>query len=617
MIPEETIAEIRERIDLVDFIGQYVKLKKVGASHRGLCPFHSEKTPSFYVHRERRFYHCFGCQASGDAIGFLRQLEGLSFPEAVAQLAERVGVELPSLDPREQAEQQRHKQRSARLDAAMEAATAFFVEQLTVHPLGHVARAEYERRGITTATAERFRLGYAPDAWDALGAALRARGVADRDAEAVGLIARRRSGSGYYDRFRHRLMFPVADVHGRVVAFSGRLLPPADPHGDAAPRDRAPKYINSPESPIYHKGSVLFGLHQGRVAVRREGWSLVCEGNFDLLALHQAGFENAVAPLGTALTEAHARLLRRYGERAVLLFDGDAAGRKAARAAYPLLAAAGVGASVAALPNGHDPDSFLRERGPEVLHALVDAAPGIVVYLIDEAVASAAGDAHAKAEAIAGLGPVLASVDNPVEVPIYIERIGRRFGVRDLHSVRRQLRRGLAPRDRRRKPAAAEQKPNDPGRVRRADPPKLEGELFALLLHHPGLFATEEANNLRDLLTSRDLQAMFDSASRMVEDRGAIDGPGLLSECGDSPALGWLEERLVVQQHGAEEAKDVLADGVLRLALQNIERELRRLHGAIVDARRQGDEDRARSLTRRQVALARSANRLHQRNSKR
>jgi len=621
VIPDDVIREVRDRTDLVSLVGNYVRLKKQGASFKGLCPFHPEKTPSFYVHPARGFYHCFGCSASGDAFSFLMRLEGRAFPEVARDLAERAGVEIPDLAPAERAEADRARARERRLVDLMDAAAGFYVEQLRDHPHGGIARRLLEERGVPPEVAETFRLGYAPASWDALGRALDAAGWSPADAETVGLLVPRRQGRGHYDRFRHRLVFPVADVHGRIVAFSGRALPP--PAGEPTPGDPPAKYVNSPESPLYRKGDVLFGLHEARVAIRREGWAVVCEGNFDLLALHTAGIPNAVAPLGTALTEAQARLLRRFAERAVLLFDGDAAGKKAVRAAYPVLARVGLAARVVTLPAGEDPDSFLRARGADALRQRVEAAPGIVEHLVDVAAAEAAGDPRASSEAIADLGPVLARVDNPVEGRLYIERIARRFGVSDLDAVRQQLRRGLraarAARGRttreptnaagpRARPENAPRRPVD----ERAILPPLERVLVGALLDHPPLLESEQARELPRVLTSRGLQAMVDAAARTVESGRALNGSSLLERLTntvDDPAelavlRRWLEGRLAVQEFDADAAETALVDGLPRLVRRYWTRQLPALDARIVDARRRGDDDEAETLTRERDLVA-------------
>lgn len=600
MIPEETIAAIRERVPIEELVGEHVTLKKSGASYRGLCPFHNEKTPSFYVHPHRGFYHCFGCQASGDIFSFAMHVEGQTFPEVTRMLAERAGVELPAFDPQLEAEQGRKRAFKERLTALMDAATEFYVRQLSKHANAGIARVELKERGITAKTAKEFRLGYAPSGWDSLLSFLNEQGYSPADAEAVGLIVPRRNSDGHYDRFRHRLMFPITDLHGRVIAFSGRALAP--PQGQDDSKEPPAKYINSPESPLYTKGEVLFGLHEARVSIRREGFALLCEGNFDLLALHQAGFSQAVAPLGTAFTEAHAKLLGRFCDQVVLLFDGDAAGRKAAREAHTLVHKAGLSTRVVVLPDGADPDTFLREHGAEALTARVSHAPSGFEYLIDDAAARAGGDAHAKATEIAALGPILAEVDSPIERRLYVERVARKFEVSDLDAVRRELRRGLGRNPQRSESAARQTQPKAPT--------GLQSKLISVLLDQPELVG--EAKELSELLTTADLRAIFESILRMVDTRGGMDTAALLADLETNSLRPWVEQRLVMQEYSREDAEQVLRDGVPRLAQQNIERELPLLQRRIVEARREGDDALAAGLTQEFVALSRSAHKLKQ-----
>lgn len=610
MIPEDKIAEIRERTDIVALVGEYVPLRRAGSSFKGLCPFHAEKTPSFHVHPGRQFFHCFGCHASGDVFSFLTRLEGRAFPEIARSLAERAGVEIPALDAQEDAQYRQARQRDERLAALMDAAAGFYVRQLTEHPLGRMARDELEKRGLSRDTVQTFRLGYAPHGWDALLGFLRAQGFSPADAEAVGLIVPRRSGEGHYDRFRHRLLFPITDLHGRIVAFSGRQLEPPD--GDESSHTPA-KYVNSPEGPLYKKGEILFGLHEGRVETRRQGWVILCEGNFDLLALHQAGFRNAVAPMGTAVTEAHAKLLRRFASRVVLLFDGDAAGRRAVREAYPLLAKQAVGAQVVTLPAGEDPDTFLRSHGAEALSERMAAAPGVIEFLIDDAAAATSGDPRSMAEAIESLGPVLALVDSPIEAGLYVERVARKFGIADVERVREQLRRGVRA-ARGRPPARGRATTSRPGRrndAPRQTPslPPLQSELVGAIIEFPELVRSADAEKLGELLTSPEIRAIFLAVSRMARSREAVDGPALLAELDGNPACEWLEKRLAVDTYGdIEGARRALRDGVPRLAKRNIERELPRLGQLILEARREGNDARADELMHERDALFRSSN---------
>lgn len=619
MISEDKIAELRERTDIVALVGEYVRLKKSGVSFKGVCPFHNEKTPSFYVHPQRRFFHCFGCGASGDALAFLMRLEGIPFPDALRRLADRAGIELPEQDAKQSAEHARRKKRRDHLLDVMDAAAGFYLSALTAHPLGAMAREAIEARGVEPETAELFRLGYAPPGWDALATFLAGRGIPLADAAELGLVAPRKSGSGYYDRFRHRLIFPIADVHGRIVAFSGRALP--TPPGERAPEEPPAKYINSPEGPLYKKGEILYGLYEGRVEIRRRGAALLCEGNFDLVSLHQAGFRHAVAPMGTALTGAHAELLRRFAERAVLLFDGDSAGRRAVRSAYPLLQKLGIAAQVVGLPQGQDPDSFLRDHGRTQLDALIENAPSVLPYLIDRAAADALSDPQAKARAIDELEPMLASVENPIERRLYEERIAQRFGILDVDAVRHRLLR--AARSRWKGAAPERTSPIAPIGDHNASPPPfspppLQADLFCAILDNPELFLSPEAERLLQLLTEPTLRVMFQAASRMVEEREAIDAPELVRLLEGTPAASWLEGRLAKQEkEDVEDARRLLRDGLPRLARLNIEGEIPRLSGKILEARRAGDEALALALTQELGVLTRTAHKLKQGSTKR
>ncbi|UCH28473.1 MAG: DNA primase, partial [Myxococcales bacterium] len=551
MISEDKIAEIRERAPIAEVIGNYVALKKSGSSLKGLCPFHNEKTPSFYVHPHRGFYHCFGCKASGDVFSFLMHVEGKTFPEVARDLAEQTGVQLPVYDPQREAEFQRNKKQTERLASLMEKATEYYCAQLREHPDGGIARAEYVDRGISEESARTFRLGYAPHGWDSLARFLERAGASPADAEAVGLIVARRSGRGHYDRFRHRLMFPVTDVHGRVVAFSGRALRPAPSMEEH--KEPPAKYLNSPENALYHKGEILYGLHEGRVEIRREDAVVLCEGNFDLVALHQAGFQNALAPMGTAFTDAHAKLIKRFAQKVTLLFDGDNAGRKAVREAYGVLTKAGLAAHVVTLPQGSDPDSFLREQGAESLRTRIVSAPTIIEYLIDDAAGNVEPNPRAKADAIAKLGPILARVESPIERGLYVERVGRKFGVTDIGLVKRELRRGLGGSSQRATPRrdAVQQTITPPVS-------ELQSKLISVLIDQPTLVRYEGVQKLPQLLKSPDLRAIFDTIVRMVDRQGSLDATALLDELSGNQFRPWLEAKLAVQQHSIDEARQIL-----------------------------------------------------------
>jgi DNA primase len=385
MIPEATVTAIKERTDLVALIGETVKLIRRGRSFVGLCPFHKEKTPSFHVNPERGVFRCFGCAEHGGAVDFLMQTEGYTFVEAIKVLAERLNIVIE-----ETAGSKAPKQDKEDLYAVNASAAVFFEHSLGHHPLACYAREELERRALNISDTPRaFRLGYAPAGWDALATYFQQQGVPPGAAERVGLLVPRPNGPGYYDRFRHRLMFPVVDHLGRVVAFSGRALPELTAEEMARlklkpAKDPPAKYINSPESPIYTKGEHLYGLWQAKSAIRESGEAVLVEGNFDVVSMHAHRFTNAVAPLGTAFTANQAKLLKRFTHNVTIFFDGDAAGRKATREARKPCLEAHLDAKVAKLPQGADPDSQLRERGEDDVGGKLLKAKGMLETVLDD-----------------------------------------------------------------------------------------------------------------------------------------------------------------------------------------------------------------------------------------
>lgn len=418
MFERSVIQSVRAATDFVELVRAYAPVKRVGSRYVCRCPFHDEKTPSFSVNRDDGVYYCFGCKVHGDAIKFVMHLEGLDFPEALRFLAEKAGVELPETrDPGVVAEDRRQRDQAARLHAACEAATAFFEERLANAPFSELARGALEDRGITPETAAAFRLGYAPAAWGDLAAHLARLGVSPADAEMAGLTLPSRGRA--HDRFRHRLMFPVTDRGGRVVAFSGRVLPGSEEIPEGVVLEGAGKYINSPETPIYRKHEHLYGLRPARDAIRRGGEAVLVEGNFDVVQMHQHGFAQTVAPLGTSFTAEQAKLLARMTERVTLVFDGDGAGRKAARASYATCEKAGLAARVGVLPKEVDPDSFLRDgghgRGDAGMREVIERAQGMIEWLIKDTAANADQTLAGRVTALRTLAPLLAAVVDRIE----------------------------------------------------------------------------------------------------------------------------------------------------------------------------------------------------------
>lgn len=472
MIATESIQRVRDQVKIAVVVGERVKLERRGRSLIGLCPFHKEKSPSFHVNDERGFYYCFGCHASGDAIKFVQELEGLSFIEAVRELAERMGLDIVEMRSEQERRQDNEaKRKRDELFAVSSAAATYFQECLASHELRSYAHIELKRRGLDVDqltepqrhALEAFRVGYAPPGWDGLATYLKAAGLSLAAAEKVGLVAPRRNGGGYYDRFRHRLMFAVLDINGKTCAFSGRMLdPPTSTElrkvgaSESNADDRVAKYINSPETPIYKKRETVFGLHQARSAIRDKADCIVVEGNFDVVTLHAAGVQNVVAPLGTAFTEEQATLIRRYSPQVTLLFDADSAGKRAAVASREPASAAQLTVRVATLPEGHDPDTFVREKGAAALQHCVRAATGMLEYLIETTLDGLTSNTpQAQSEKLREvLAIIAAEKDDTMRglAQTHADRIAARLGIQDVNTfsaLQRSVRAAGAPKPQR------------------------------------------------------------------------------------------------------------------------------------------------------------------------
>ncbi len=417
---DDTTEEIRRRADIVDIVSQYVALRPAGnGRYKACCPFHDENTPSFHVSRERGYYHCFGCHVSGDIFKFLQEIENIPFPEAKRQLAERYGVELPKFGKELSPEQRAAADERERLQHITAASAAFFRAQLNGNK--GLAGRDYARgRGLSFGTLDRFGIGYAPDAWDSLYHELvNKHGFKPEDAARAGVLIERESVNErtgetfnrYYDRYRHRLMFPIWDAQGRVIAFGGRALP----GGETGNADA--KYINSPEGLLFNKSRVLYAWHLARQEAGKRESIIVCEGYMDAIALHEAGFSNTVATLGTALTIQHVTNLARLSPKTVYLcYDGDSAGIRAAVRSAPLFATHNLNVRVVVLPDGDDPDTFLRKHGEIGFNSALRNAKMLARYRVEMAIADFdLGQVAQRMEAIAAASDVIVEVQNDIE----------------------------------------------------------------------------------------------------------------------------------------------------------------------------------------------------------
>ena len=567
------LEEIRRRADLVELISPHVRLRKAGRRLTGLCPFHQERTPSFSVDPETGLWYCFGCKVGGDVFRFVEMVEKVSFQDAVELLARRLGIQ-----PRTPvaASQARAKERLLDLH---ERAALFFNTALKSRS-GSAARAYLKDRGVSEGSVESFLLGYAPDQWDALLNAMDKHGFPGKDLARAGLVVQRDDG-GHYDRFRNRLVFPVRDATGRIIAFGGRAL--------AA--DQQPKYLNSPETPLFQKNQTLYAFDTARRAMSDKGRAIVVEGYMDVIACHEAGFAETVATMGTALTPGHVNLLRRRTDKLVLAFDSDSAGLAAALRSSELFRQAEVEVRVLTLPEGMDPDSLIRSKGPAAFAELVDAAPPMLEWQLGRLLARAArSNGRARAEAVDAAVTLVAELP-PGAVRDYSKHwLGER--VRAIaasaepqsHQRRLQLERelvealdsGIKRRDR--KASGTRVSPGETGRDVLSRPPgsgpdRLRTSLLATFLQHGDL-----AGRFVPLLEREDFQReeqkqVFDAIAQLVEEGGSVGAEAILVRLGADARE--LLAQLSLEEVVSEQAERSLETGVRRLVEARLRRQQR------------------------------------------
>ncbi len=415
----DTVQQVKDRLSISDVVSHYVKLERAGSTLRARCPFHAEKTPSFFVSPERGTFHCFGCNEGGDIFTFTEKIEGLDFKGALKVLAEKAGVPLVF-------EKQEKKDERDRLYEIMEVATIFYISRLS-----REARQYLEARGVTSETIQEFRLGYAGGAWSELSDFLRDKKYTEVEIVEAGLAKKNERGS-LLDKFRNRIMFPIADPAGRVVAFSGRLFLPPD-SGATTKKDgefEPPKYLNSPETPLFHKSRTLYGFDKAKVAMRKVSCAVLVEGQMDLVMSHQVGWSNTVAVSGTAFTDDHARLLKRMTDNLVLALDADQAGIKAAARAARAALSVGLNVKVARLPQGLDPADLLLQQGQDAWREAIRDAKDIITFLLDVLEESSPQKDRFRRSVETAVLPFLSEVQSPIALAQYIKEIAQRLDVR-------------------------------------------------------------------------------------------------------------------------------------------------------------------------------------------
>lgn len=430
-IPEDVINQIRDRADIETVVSSYVALSRAGQNLKGLCPFHAEKTPSFSVSPAKQMFHCFGCGVGGNVFTFLMKIEGMGFQEAARELGRRVGVAVPlTSDPATSPDAAAKK----RLEQLNLVAGSWFQGNLKDAAVGRAARAYLADRGIDPATVESFGLGVSLPSWDGLLQRLTREGFSPKDVASAGLaVARDQAGrrgldeAGYYDRFRDRLMFPILDLQKRLVAFGGRVLGEGEP-----------KYLNSSETPLFHKGRTLYALERAREAASRAKMLIIVEGYFDAIALHQAGIKHVAATLGTALTADHIQTIRRFATRVMLLFDPDPAGVRAALRTLDLFVDSGLGVQVVSLPDGDDPDTFVRKHGAESFLSLQGSAPSLLDFAVEQSLQHAAsGTLEDRIRSVDEILRILHKTGNRIEKEECTRRVAERLGINQQRLIER------------------------------------------------------------------------------------------------------------------------------------------------------------------------------------
>ena len=509
-IPETIIDQVRLSIDIVDVVGDHVALTRRGKSFVGLCPFHDDSTPSLNVSQEKQIYKCFACGAGGNSFTFLRDIENISFIEAVRQLADRTGIALPDAKPADQDQQEVFDQ----LYRANELAVKYFHHLLTQDEKAADAMAYLKNRGINRDIIDAFSLGYAPDQWEGFLQVATRRGFSPQILERAGLVTPRQTGGGFYDRFRNRITFPIHAATGRPVAFGARALDP----------DEQAKYINSPETPVYNKSATLYGLWRDRDAIRDAGTALVVEGYMDLIALSQYGIENAVASSGTALTPDHARLLRRYAPKTILIFDGDTAGATAAMRGIGSLFEVGLEVRVVTLPEDHDPDSYVRAHGPDGFSRLTENAAPAIDFLIEQfAQRDDLSTVDGKTRTAHALAELVGRITDSARKQYLIKDIAEKIGIDEeiLIRIAQTQRRSTRPQNGQPEPETYDTRPRS------------ERELLTYLMQHP-----ENADSVfnqisPDNFTNGAYRQIANLIARNRAQKQSIEAAHLIDQCND------------------------------------------------------------------------------------
>jgi DNA primase len=569
--PKEKLAEIRSRANIVDIISEYVTFKKSGKNYLALCPFHAEKTPSFHVNEEKQIFYCFGCQKGGDVITFLREINNLSFVEAVSQLAHRYGLPLPPPSSY-------RKEKATDQDKFLEInekAMDFFHHVLMQRPEGEVGRKYLKKRGIDQNIWETFKLGYALDTWDSLSTFLTKSKIPLQLARQLGLIAPRERG-GFFDSFRGRIIFPIFNLNGMTIGFGGRAIGEGNP-----------KYLNSSDSMIYKKSLSLFGLPITRNSIVKENQVLIVEGYFDLLSLFQAKICSVVSPLGTALTGGHIQTLKRFTSRFYVVFDADEAGDKAALRSLEMFLSEGISPRVVILPSGSDPDEFIQQKGAESFRKKIETAPLLIEYFIERAIEKKnVSLPEGKVEVIKEVMPIIDHIREPIIQDEYIRKLSEKLGVRE-DRIRRLGRLSLS--------YHAKELSSPVDETRR------EEFLLTLMLQKPELIPDVDAVEVVEDLDSHLLQEIAKTVISLYNKEGEVAITTLIDQLGEEK--GKLATRLSLKEENFTNITGSLKDCILQIKKNKFKKMQAQLTAKIKKAQDVGDETKIRDLNEQKLTL--------------
>ena len=562
--------ELKRTVDIVELISQFVQLKRGGQNHMGLCPFHSEKDPSFTVSQTKQMFHCFGCKKGGDVFAFWMEYHKVSFPEAMRDLAEKYNITLPQ---KQMTSLEKEKMTlKARIFKINEAAATYFHHILTKTNEGKPGREYLAKRSIPKEVISEFRLGYAPEKWDGLIKLLKQKKLDMDTAEKAGLIIPNKKG-GYYDRFRGRVIFPIDDLRQQIVGFGGRVLD-----------DSLPKYLNTPETPVFHKGELLFGLHAALQAIRESGRVVIVEGYTDALALNMHEFKEVVATLGTALTDNHIRALKGYAKEAVVVFDPDSAGKTAAMKSLSAFLNEGLASKVMILPEGDDPDSFVNKHGLDGFVRLLRQSVPMFDFFLDMKLSQGGDQIEGQVRALEDILPILSQLKNEALRSYYIRHLAEKLNITESAVVIELKKWGTTPSYKSHVQGSREARSDSS--VRNQD----DQYFMNLMIHHPQIIDRLMNQDLKVILSDPMIKEIFDTMIAIYHTEGEISPAGILEKLEKDPVRERFREAMMTPP--------IFSNDMVEQAMNGLESKVHKIKMAesSIRARQQGDLERANKI---------------------